>query len=282
MMLLEMCSGGDRLNSAAEQPAGLDRPVILLGRGGSGTRMLSELALGLGVFLGGALNETGDSLEWVESLRELGIATCAGELPAGSTVEFVWRERLRELAVTILARAGRDADALWGWKAPVTMVGLDVVLRAFPGARVIHLVRHPLSSALRRTHMFSRLDNPVGRAVLEAAYRTGGRDIGRLNDDESFVHNAMSWNYQIRRALAALAGAGHEPLQLRYEDVCAAPQQAQMLMADFIAAQVPHGASLCSTDWTRTNAIEPEDGRVPIVWSICGETAQSLGYGRWP
>ena len=92
MMLLEMCSGGDRLNSAAEQPAGLDRPVILLGRGGSGTRMLSELALGLGVFLGGALNETGDSLEWVESLRELGIATCAGELPAVETMATIVRQ----------------------------------------------------------------------------------------------------------------------------------------------------------------------------------------------
>lgn len=264
------------------QLVGLDRPVILLGRGGSGTRMLTELALGLGVFLGGSLNDSGDSLEWVASLYDLAIDASHGQIEAGSARDLDWRARLRALASGILADAGRDPEAAWGWKLPETMLTLGVALRAFPDARVVHLVRHPLTSSLRRTHLTSRLDNPIGQIVLEAAYRAAGLDLARLSRDGPYVHNAASWNYQVRSALSTLTGTDARVLQVRYEELCASPARTQALIAAFIGADIPDGAPSCSVDAARTNAIDPSDQRADVVWSICGETAQSLGYRRMP
>jgi hypothetical protein len=56
-----------------------DKPVILLGRGGSGTRLLAQLALSVGVFLGNELNASHDSVEWVETLYDLAVEPVTGE-----------------------------------------------------------------------------------------------------------------------------------------------------------------------------------------------------------
>jgi hypothetical protein len=141
------------------------------------------------------------------------------------------------------------------------------------------LVRHPVTSALRRTHITSRLDNPIGSAVLTAAYRESGLDPAGMAADEAYVHNALSWNFQLRHVLDALAGVpGARMLQLRYEDVCAAPLEAQAQVARFLGREAPATAAVPQIDLKRTNAVSPGDERIARVRAICGATAARLGY----
>ena len=261
---------------------GAGAPVILLGRGGSGTRLLSDMALLNGVFLGNRLNASQDSVEWLEVIYPLALEVVVSGVAAGSERDAFWCARMRQQAAAVLGMAGLAADSLWGWKLPETMLALPQVLRAFPRARVVHLVRHPVSSAIRRTHTTSRMDNPIGRAVLPAAYRACGMDPDAIPGDEPYLHNAASWRFQVGGVLAVLEGMAGEgrALQVRYEDVCADPSDVQRRIAAFLGLPLPGGTIAAGVDLARTNPAAASDPRGHEVWSICRETAVALGYSR--
>ena len=240
--------------------------------------MVSQLTLPLGVFLGDVANDYSDSSDWVETFYDLAIEMLADGVAAGSARDAYWRERLRRQASQMLARGDRSVNEPWGWKLPETMLALAPALRAFPRARVVHLVRHPVTSALRRTHMTSRLDNRVGQAVLPAAYRVRGLDPNQIGRDEPYMHNALSWDFQLRTVLEILKTTPTPVLMLRYEDVCADPHAAQATIAGFLGLPALPPAQASITDWSRTNAVEAFDPRAQQVWAICGETAEALGY----
>ena len=257
---------------------GLDSPIVLLGRGGSGTRLLSELAIDLGVFLGNNVNVSGDSIEWVETLYAFVIDNLShpDAMPANTMSE--WRHRLRTLAEGVLEKGHRQAGAPWGWKLPETILALDPVLFAFPAARFVHLVRHPVTSSLRRTHMTSRLDNGIGQAVLPAAYRAHGFDARQMDGHEAFMHNALTWQFQVNYALQRLQRAEGRVLQVRYEDLCLHPNETRALIAKFLELETPPSDASVVVDWARTAKFDRHDPRVQTVWSICGGTATTLGY----
>jgi hypothetical protein len=260
-------------------PLALSQPVILLGRGGSGTRLLAQLALSVGVFLGNELNRSHDSVEWVETLYDLAVETVTGDIASGSARELYWHSRLHRRASEILAAGRRDPARLWGWKLPETMLTLPHALRAFPRARVVHLVRHPVTSALRRTHITSRLDNPVGRAVLPAAYRAFGLDPDNIELDEPYIHNAVSWAYQVGGVVGTLRSMplAQGCLQLRYEEICASADEVQKRLAAFLGSAGPiTGAP--EIDARRTGDYRAEDDKANKIWSICGGLALELGY----
>ncbi|WP_158806735.1 sulfotransferase [Beijerinckia sp. L45] len=258
----------------------IDAPVILLGRGGSGTRMLSEIARGLGIFLGNHVNATGDSVEWVATLYELAIENLAVDVQSVPEQEACWRQRLQRLAADVLAVDGRRASDPWGWKLPETMLGLGPILRAFPAARVVHLVRHPVASALRRTHMTSRMDNPIGQAVLPVAYRFCGLDPQRIGDDDVHLHNAATWAVQIAGVLDVIRVQEPRVLQIAYEDMCRDPRGTQVALATFLGLDVPAPSIVPDVDRARLNDGAGCDARAQQVWSICGTIAGALGYDR--
>lgn len=263
---------------AVSMPANVDAPIILLGRGGSGTRMLSETVQTLGVFLGNRVNATGDSIEWVEPLYELAIERLGSDVPASGERDRYWRNRLRQVAADVLTTGHGQASDSWGWKLPETMMTLAPILEAFPGACVIHLVRHPVPSALRRTHMTSRMDNPIGRAVLPAAYRFCGLDPSGLSHDEIYVHNAATWAFQLSAVLDLLRTSKPPVLQIFYEDMCLNPRDTRTRIANFLNLDVPVGSIVPDVDVTRTNDGLFSDERARFVWSICGRVASALGY----
>ena len=189
---------------------------------------------------------------WVDTIYDLALDAMAGCLTAESERDLFWRVRLRRLAAGILEAAGRSADSAWGWKLPETMLALGSILRAFPRAKVVHLVRHPLTSSLRRTHLTSRLDNRIGQAVLTSAYLAGGLDPWRIRTDDPYVHNAVTWNYQVAaRWRPARRRRGCSAASLR-SAVRLAPERAHSL-AGFIGLPVSADAEICRVDEARTN-----------------------------
>jgi hypothetical protein len=257
----------------------IDAAVLLTGRGGSGTRLLSELADEAGIFIGNRINKSGDSTEWVKLIYRMAVETGgAHDLPSGSR----YRQEIRTRAGQILEQGPPRKSALWGLKLPETMLVLPLLIDAFPQAKVVHLTRHPVSSSLRRTHMTSRLNNPVGAVALPAAYRYSKRDVGRISTDEPYVHNACSWNFQVTRvARYARAALGHgRYLEITYEDMCAQPSRVVALVRSFLGFAGGGGNTSIPVDLSRAGGWDPSDPRVETIWDLCGETAALLGYAR--
>ena len=62
-----------------------DDVLLFVGRGGSGTRLLSQLAVDAGIFVGNKVNKSGDSLEWVDLIYKMVVETGGHRaLPTGS------------------------------------------------------------------------------------------------------------------------------------------------------------------------------------------------------
>ena len=255
-------------------PESLAQPVIAVGRGGSGTRLLSMALRGQGVFLGNDLNDTEDSVEWVTLIYELAIKRLIPALDP----ETHRRRELRALAAGILGRRNLPPGQPWGWKLPETMLVLVDALSAFPAARIVHLVRHPVACSLRRDHMTSRTDNELGRLTLRAAYRELGWDRDPAGD-ASYLRNAASWLFQVAPVVKLGRSLGSDRyLEIKFEDLCAGAQ----LQTDRIAAflgRPPRVTDLpARIDPSRQGQASFPPDAAREVWSICGRVGTQLGY----
>src|SRR5690606_20872537 len=129
--------------------------------------------------------------------------------------------------------------AAWGFKLPESMLVLDEILAAFPRARLVHLVRDPMTSCLRRTHMTARTDNQIGQAVLRAAYRHLGIPELRALSDPDEIRMAVTTLFHFDVALPCLAGLPPDrQLTVRFEDILADPRT---VLRRLIAWKERHG-----------------------------------------
>lgn len=266
-----------RIHPRYASRAELAPPVVLTGRGGSGTRLLSGLAQHAGLRLGNLLNESGDSVEWVPLIygmvRRFGTGS---ELPRGPDL----RARLRQQALTSLGSREIALAGSWGLKLPEIMLVLPLFEAAFPGAKIVHMVRHPVSVALRRPHGTARPDDALGVALLPAAYRHVGRDISCIDSDAAYLHNAISWEYQVRRVIdygRRLVGDARY-LEIHYEHLCADPVGTLRVLQTFLGRSAVEHRPTLRIDVSRDPRWDPADDRVRRIWDVCGTTASMLGY----
>lgn len=254
-------------------PAILDGPVVATGRGGSGTRLLSELLDQLGVFLGNELNTTRDSVEWADILYEMSIKLLADGVEAMGAGR--WRSELVTRAKSVLAAGRWTSPRPWGFKLPECMLVLPELAAAFPRSRFVLVVRDPLDCCLRRTHMTSRTDNPIGVAALSAAYRSIGRP-GSPEDDPDHIRNAIAWLFQVRNGRETARTLGGRCREVRYEDICSRPQEVADGIARFLGvAAVPVRLDI---EPRRMRTWTAGDPRAEDVWAICGGLARAYGY----
>lgn len=197
--------------------------MVLLGKGGGGTRLLSQLAIDAGVSLGSSLNASLDSLPLVNVVygavrRKLGHRIWYSP----RTVE----SRLKIAAQAILSSIPPNERTHWGFKLPECVYLLPEVEAAFPGARYALVVRDPIFTSLRRTHITSRLDNPIGRATLPAAYRYCGLEPARIAADPIQVHNACAVAHQLNLLMDHVDGIQNGKARVfvtRFEDLVGHP-----------------------------------------------------------
>jgi hypothetical protein len=190
-------------------------PIVLLARGGGGSRLLSGLAEDLGIFLGNDLNPAGDSLDLVLPIYELVLTKLRRHV--GWQLERC-RTELRSAAQGMVQDS--QPRALWGFKLPESILVIDEILTVFTGARVLHMVRDPLATCLRRTHMTARLDNAIGQAALVAAYKALGYSPRKILEDSDRLRMAITTRHQLSGALEVCRRLPAERyLEFRFEDL---------------------------------------------------------------
>ena len=251
-------------------------PIVLTGRGGSGTRLFSLALQQMGVFLGNRVNHTEDSVEWLEAIYRVAVEKLrAGHAPADAV------DVLRRCADAVLSSAAPAGTSValaprWGWKLPETILILPEVAQAFPACRIVQVIRHPLDTCLRRSHMTSRTGNPIGDAVLAAAYRQLGW-TRNPEQDAAHLRNAASWHYQVAQAHAFFAAFPvSRGLTLRYESICDAPTATVAELARFLRAS--DAAVDLPVDEARRRQWVDGDPRARDVWAVCGPLARLYGY----
>lgn len=242
--------------------------VLATGRGGSGTRLLSDLLLDLGVDLGDRLNPMGDSIQWADLVYEISLGLLNGHARA---CRGEWAALLRQRAAVL----GCGQRGPWGFKLPELMLILEPALEAWPQAKVLHLVRHPVDVCLRRTHMTSRLNNPIGRVVLAAGYQFLGLP-SRPEDDEPWWHNAVSWRFQLERIVSLNKSRQSRVINTRYEELCVRPKR----IADTLSRELGLVSKTIAlaVDCDRQAAYQLADVKSQQVWRLCAATARKFGY----
>lgn len=212
-----------------QQSAILDAPIILLGRGGGGTRLLSTMARDCGLFIGNNVNGSGDCLDMVP---EIYTSVFRRHQSRDPWLQAQSPPALQAAAAAMLDTAGWPET--WGFKLPESLLVLPDIMQAFPKARFIELTRNTKTVTQRRTHMTARIGNHIGRTALRLAYdhlSLPRSNILRDGDQSRMVATTLHQTALAQQYLRPLPAARY--LQLRLEDTITAPEVSLARFAAF-------------------------------------------------
>jgi len=176
-------------------------PVIILGMHRSGTTMITKFLDDFGLFVGDQLDDNHESLFFFKLnhwMFKVGISkvdypqnmllmnpNCKQELI--NAVDHHLGHSTRKLYLGSKRYSDiRDLDIPWGWKEPRNTFTLEMYKKLFPAAKIIHIYRNPIDSAM--------------------SYMK--RDIGRRN------HFELTWRKKMKRKFF-VAHKYHQNFRLR-------------------------------------------------------------------
>ncbi len=226
-------------------------PVIILGAPRSGTSMLARLLERLGLFIGKERNEM-EEARFFHRINNWIISQSGGrwDFPAPtrlvldheqvrrSTVDYIrfllgsprvvrylgWRQYLRYHSVFHL-------DLPWGWKSPFSTFTLPIWLEVFPGARVIHIVRHGVDAAqsLRVRGPLVMERNTWGRKIYYSFKALHWIRPKQGNFLESIRCASLEggfslWEEYVSEARKSVRELGERALEIKYEDLLLNPR----------------------------------------------------------
>jgi hypothetical protein len=229
--------------------------------------------------MGGSVNESDDSMEWVGAIYEL-VQSKLGRPNSDKKEWLEYSDRvLRDCAAWVLERNQVCETTPWGWKLPETMLIIPEVLHAFKNARIIHIVRHPVTCCLRRSHVTSSMDHPIGALVLRVARSMIGERSSDKELEPTILNNAYSWVYQVRSVIDYCRSTlgPNRYIEIRYEDLCDNWEPVRSSLANFLGVDERLLTRPAIAE-SRKTSFDLPDARIGPVWSITGTVARELGY----
>lgn len=256
-------------------------PLIIFGKCGHASSVASSLAQDLGLFLGKGpdCGESGHSLPWVPIIHQLASRHAEEKtLPSGSSA----RRELRERATSFLSEGACPIGKRWGILVPESILIFPLLLDAFPGAKVLHLLRHPVSACLSQTERSAEPLHPLGRRTVWGAYKSFDIDPGRAIYDEPCIRNAISYQHEVSRAVyyARAVLKKENYLELRLEETCRDPDRALSAVAAFLGMASPRVKASGNIHPAMIDPWDPADERVNRIWELCAPIASLLGYRK--
>jgi hypothetical protein len=114
------------------------QPIVVGGMGGSGTRLVAQLLMHAGVFMGSNRNYAEDALDFAPFYGSY----------LGGNVGLV---RMFQACVMQHRAEIPDPGMRWGWKNPRSYLALEFIHRQFPDMRFVHVIRDGRDMAYAET-----------------------------------------------------------------------------------------------------------------------------------
>ncbi len=248
-----------------------ESPVVVLGRGHSGTRLLAWTLERLGVRMGARPDKpTGDVQD--RRLTRLIKRLAYRAIDRPPTAAPTPRERSRLARALARYRRSLGADTThWGWKFPETSLIGPAVQACCPSARYLHIVRDGRAVALRR-HLTDDPHRRLGHKVLAAC--------GALELPPP-LRAARSWAWQLERIAAFLRTIPPaRRLEVRFEQLITQPRESLERIARFVERPTTpalHAWLARTVDPTKANELDRLDR--PTRTAIEQELGDALN--RW-
>ena len=200
-------------------------PIVLMGRGHSGTRVLSWLCTHLGVNLGTSESlATGDAddQKFTQQIKKITLnnisSTGNGEINKKDLHRF-------QKAVMGYFTRLHCPQTHWGWKFPETYLIAPYIATTFPEARYIHLVRDGRDIAFKR-HLTDDPQRKLGKKILAAQNALGL---------PHHLQAALSWAFQVdnfdrfRPSVSA-----EQVIDVTFEHICLHPYETAQQLCAFL------------------------------------------------
>ncbi len=236
--------------------------TTVIGRGHSGTRMLSQMFYASGVFMGNHISHRGDSLP-PQAMYD------ACELVADHvrwTGDLSWDfsslhampidKRFEELVRTYLQSVLASTSSVRGWKLPETTLAYPWIVRMFPQAKYVHIMRDPRDGLLRPHRTDDLSESNVPGPVIE----------------DELDRRVASWKYQYDIVKATPRPACF--LSIRYEDLVLDVELTTQRLEEFL--EIPLARIV--VDRTRVGQWRSDRRLLPHIQPIAAEMGE-LGYG---
>lgn len=187
-------------------------PVAIGGVGGSGTRVVAETLIRLGVPLGSNLNKSSDNLNFTQCFRR---QDWFADFPSERELLVAW-DSFIDLGIEYENGAltnPRDAAVpKWGWKEPNTHIFLPFLLKNVPDFKYIHVLRSGLDMA------FSKNQNQPknwGQFILNTP----------CDDQVTPTYSLNYWIAANNRVLKLQQQMKGNFLLIKYDELCKNPKR---------------------------------------------------------
>ncbi|MBF0287378.1 MAG: sulfotransferase [SAR324 cluster bacterium] len=201
------------------------RPIVLMGRGHSGTRVLSWLCTTLGINLGTSHDlATGDAddQKFTQQIKKITLNNikCTKESDVKTKDLYLFQKAVNGYYTRL-----NCPEQHWGWKFPETYLIGPYIAKTFPQARYIHLVRDGRDIAFKR-HLTDDPKRRLGKKILT--------DQDGLKKPHH-LQAAISWAFQVdnfdhfRQSVTT-----EQILDVTFENLCLNPRGTAQHLCEFL------------------------------------------------
>lgn len=220
-------------------------PIIILGMHRSGTSLLSRILEETGIFMGHKKDDNNEALfflkfnDWI--LKQ---ANATWDNPYNYTLAD---EEFKDLIVKIAKkhikslrrieysgfkkglkyRRLEDIDFPWGWKDPRNSFTLDIWLKVFPSAKIVHIYRNPIdvANSLRNRVLKTRKKFKWSfKKEIKLFFTRGFLEYGDSIRVLYLEEGVKLWKEYITRVLTLEKTLNLDFIHIKYEDFLEKPE----------------------------------------------------------
>jgi len=260
----------------------LDSPVIIVGCRRSGSKILSQFFQKQGLFLGNNLDQRGDSEEWVEPIHSI---ITNERFLAKNSFDMRHVAILRDKALSILSKSNMNKKTPWGFKLPEAMLCIPELLKAFPKARIIHIVRHPVNMSLRKSDDTFRFEINIIKYVMQKGYKHLKMDFETAEKMPTYLNNAISWHFQISQLQKYIDSKLNalNYCEIKYENICQYSESTMQYICNFLGVKSDTDSlKRITINQAQLNNVDFDKhvDDIEKIWGICKKSAKKIGYTK--
>jgi hypothetical protein len=237
--------------------------IAVIGRGHAGTRVLSHTFYASGVFMGRTLSSRGDTVPGDDMYAACRIISKYVRWTGGLSWNFdelhtmpikAKFERLvqRYLQYVLSAEAPNR-----GWKLPETTLAFPWIVRMFPAAKYVHIVRDPRDGLLKRHKNTDDLRQ----------FNVRGPEL-----DDELAQRVASWKYQ--HDIVKATPRPEHFISVRFEDLVLDHESTMQQLEDFLGIPLAR----IVIDRTRVGQWKADDRRLVPYVAPLADDMRELGY----